>query len=172
MGSLKYARPQGVVFSRGKSGQVPFRLERESVTHIFLLKNCATPTRRRRASVFRIPPFCYAKPPCRARCSPQKTCGSRFLRRGRESVRNIFLAVARKISRPWLAPASADAGPAPPFESLTQHAPHVAPLRSMFTAFTSAEREGFEPSRTFRPCRFSKPVLSTTQPPLLHLRCL
>ncbi len=29
-----------------------------------------------------------------------------------------------------------------------------------------AEREGFEPSRIFRLCRFSKPVLSTTQPPL------
>ena len=32
--------------------------------------------------------------------------------------------------------------------------------------FQSAEREGFEPSRIFRLCRFSKPVLSTTQPPL------
>src|SRR5262249_31194252 len=29
-----------------------------------------------------------------------------------------------------------------------------------------AEREGFEPSRPFPACRFSKPVLSTTQPPL------
>ena len=29
-----------------------------------------------------------------------------------------------------------------------------------------AEREGFEPSRSFRPCRFSKPVHSTTLPPL------
>lgn len=28
-----------------------------------------------------------------------------------------------------------------------------------------AERAGFEPARAFKPCWFSKPVLSTTQPP-------
>jgi hypothetical protein len=29
-----------------------------------------------------------------------------------------------------------------------------------------AEREGFEPPKDFRPCRFSRPVPSTTRPPL------
>ena len=46
---------------------------------------------------------------------------------GRDSVRNNFLAVARKFSRPWRAPTRARAGPAAPFESLTKRAPHASP---------------------------------------------
>ena len=33
-----------------------------------------------------------------------------------------------------------------------------------------AEREGFEPPKDFRPCRFSRPVPSTTRPPLRLLQ--
>ena len=33
-----------------------------------------------------------------------------------------------------------------------------------------AEEEGFEPSKGFHPCRFSRPVHSTALPPLRKLR--
>ncbi len=41
---------------------------------------------------------------------------------------------------------------------------HSASAKSL--KLEMAEREGFEPSRGFHPCRFSRPVQSTTLPPL------
>ena len=61
----------------------------------------------------------------------------------RESARSIFLAEARKISRPWLAPTRARAGPAAPFDSL-----RTVP-RTVFIALSLlrslAGDEGIEP---------------------------
>ena len=78
-----------------------------------------------------------------------------------------FVAVAPKLLSVLLAPSRLLAGPAPlAFESL----PLLAMMNRADALSASlriiAEREGFEPSIRFPACRFSKPVLSTTQPPL------
>ena len=67
---------------------------------------------------------------------------------------------------PGNSPRPAGRVPEFPFESL----PLLAMMNRADALSASlriiAEREGFEPSIRFPACRFSKPVLSTTQPPL------
>jgi hypothetical protein len=45
-------------------------------------------------------------------------------------------------------------------------------FRDLIGASLMAEGVGFEPTRDFHPCRFSRPVPSATRPPLLAMRGL